>query len=134
VSGPLVDRFDMRIEMVRVPAEQLLSGRPAEASAVVAARVAAARSVALQRNAGLPNALLSGSAAQRAGAMAAPARKSLTDIARVTGMTSRGVHRVLRVARTIADLDGRESVSDQDINAAAQLRELAAVPVARAAA
>jgi len=133
VSGPLVDRFDMRIEMTRVPAEQLLGGRPAEASATVAPRIAAARAIALARNAGLPNALLSGAAAQRASSLSAAARKSLTDIARATGMTSRGVHRVLRVARTIADLDGRASVTDMEINAAAQLREVAAAPLAKAA-
>jgi predicted ATPase with chaperone activity len=48
-------------------------------------------------------------------------------------MTSRGVHRVLRVARTIADLDGRLSASADDINAAVQLRETATAQEARAA-
>jgi magnesium chelatase family protein len=132
VSGPLVDRFDMRVEMSRVPAEQLLSRRPAEASAAVAARVAAARVIAVARN-GSPNATLSGVAAQRVCALATPVKASLTGLAGATGMTSRGVHRVLRVARTIADLDGRPSVSEQDINAAVQLREPGAASVARAA-
>ena len=133
VSGPLVDRFDMRVEMTRVPAEQLLSRRPTESSAPVAARIEAARRMALERNAGLPNALLSGAAAQTACALDTAATNSLTDVARARGLTSRGVHRVLRVARTIADLDGRKTVSEQDINAAVQLREAATTPAAKAA-
>jgi magnesium chelatase family protein len=132
VSGPLIDRFDMRVEMMRVPAEQLLARRPAEASSSVAARIGEARALARERNGGQPNALLSGSAALRACALTTAAHKSLTDIARVTAMSSRGVHRVLRVARTIADLDGRAAVSAEDINAAAQLRQSAAPPEARA--
>ena len=133
VSGPLVDRFDMRIEMTRVPAEQLLARRPAESSSSVAARIGEARALALERNNGQPNAMLTGSAAQRACALTPAAHKSLIDIARVTAMSSRGVHRVLRVARTIADLDGRASVSTEDINAAAQLRQSGASPEAKAA-
>jgi magnesium chelatase family protein len=132
VSGPLVDRFDMRVEMSRVPADQLLSRRPAEASATVAARVAAARTLAVARN-GSPNAALSGAAAQRACALDASVKASLARLAGATAMTSRGVHRVLRVARTIADLDGRSSVLEQDINAAVQLREPGTSSAARAA-
>jgi len=133
VSGPLVDRFDMRVEMTRVPAEQLLSGRPTESSATVGDRIGAARRMALVRNGGLPNALLSGAAAQTACALDAVAKNNLTGVAQARGMSSRGVHRVLRVARSIADLDGRATVSAQDINAAVQLREAATAPSAKAA-
>jgi magnesium chelatase family protein len=133
VSGPLLDRFDMRIEMARVPAEQLLSRRLGEASAVVAARIAAGRAAALERNRGVPNGLLSGAAAQRAGALSAATKRELTRLARATQMTSRGVHRVLRVARTIADLDGRGSVSTADIHAAVSLREPGSAALSAAA-
>ena len=123
ISGPLLDRFDMRIEMSRVPPEQLLSRRPGEPSAIVAVRIAAARGVALARNLGLPNSQLSGIAAQRACMLSTPARQLLTELSRQAGLTARGVHRVLRVARSIADLDGRVAVNEADLQAAIQLRE-----------
>jgi magnesium chelatase family protein len=123
ISGPLLDRFDMRVEMARVPPEQLLSRRPGEPSAVVAARIAAARAVAVARNAGVPNSQLTGAAVVRACALKPADRASLTDFASQTGLTARGVHRVLRVARSIADLDGRSAVTHADVTAAARLRE-----------
>jgi magnesium chelatase family protein len=123
----------MRVEMTRVPAEQLLSRKPTESSPMVATRIGAARQMAIERNGGVANALLSGAAAQTACDLDTAAKISLTDVARARGISSRGVHRVLRVARTIADLDGRARVSDQDINAAVLLRETATIPAAKAA-
>jgi magnesium chelatase family protein len=133
VSGPLLDRFDMRVEMTRVPPEQLLGRRPGESSATVAARIAAARAIAVARNGGAANALLSGEAALAACRLADADRHGLADLARSLGMTGRGIHRVLRVARTIADLDAREVVTLADLQAAVQLREPGQAPAALAA-
>lgn len=133
ISGPLLDRFDMRIEMARVPPEQLLSRRPGEPSAAVGARIAAARAVAVARNGGVPNSQLSGEAIVRACALKPSDRASLTDFARQTGLTARGVHRVLRVARSIADLDGRLAVTHDDVTAAALLHEPGTAAAAQAA-
>jgi magnesium chelatase family protein len=122
VSGPLVDRLDLRISMPRVSPGELLEGAPGESSAVVAIRIARARDLALARQ-GMPNAHLSGAAlGSEAGADAA-ARRLLAHLAAQTSMSARGIHRVLRVARTIADLDDRASVNESDISAAAGLRD-----------
>jgi len=123
VSGPLLDRLDLRVEMERVPPAILLEGDPPESSAVVAARIAAARAVARARNGGLPNALLSGSAVLRLGGFDGSARRGLEEVAARQVLTARGVHRLARVARTIADLGGDAVVDEGTILAAANLRD-----------
>lgn len=122
VSGPLLDRIDMRVSVPRVPAEELLGGSPGDPSAVVGARIAAARRRALARS-GVTNGRLSGSALLEACALEPNARNVLSDAAGARGMTARGIHRVLRVARTIADLEGCERVGATHVSAAVSLRE-----------
>ena len=133
ISGPLLDRFDMRIEMTRVPPEQLLGRKPGEPSALVAGRIAAARAIALARNGGLPNALLEGVALARACALRPRDKAELTRLATGSVLTARGVHRVLRVARSMADLEGRAVVHADDLMAALRLREPGSPPAAQAA-
>jgi magnesium chelatase family protein len=123
VSGPLLDRLDLRVEMARVPPEALLEGESPEPSAVVRARIAVARAIARDRNGGVANALLSGTAALRLAALDPRARRRLEEVAARQLLTARGVHRLVRVARTIADLDGRASVDEVTILAAANLRD-----------
>lgn len=127
VSGPLLDRIDMRIEMPRMSPADLVTGPPGEPSSSVAIRIANARGRALARNAGRANAHLPGSAAVRACHLGAHEQALITDLATASGMTGRGVHRVLRVARTIADLAGHEAVLESDLLAAAGLRDPAAL-------
>lgn len=128
VSGPLVDRLDLRVEMPRVPPSELVGERTGEASAAVAARISAARGLARARNSGWPNAHLSGPQGVRACRLGPTERQLATDLATRAGMTARGVHRVLRVARTIADLDARDLVTEADLLAAAGFRDPAATP------
>jgi magnesium chelatase family protein len=123
VSGPFLDRVDLRVEMARVPPDELLAQQPGEASAVVARRIAGARARQRQRNSGQPNALLSGTAVQQACALSRPAAAMMAELAAAGAMSARGVHRVLRVARTIADLDVRAAVGAEDLLAAAALRD-----------
>ena len=123
VSGPLLDRLDLRVEMERVPPEALLELEPPEPSSVVRARIAAARAIARERNGGLANALLSGTAALRLAALDLRARRRLEEVAGRQLLTARGVHRLVRVARTIADLEGRAGVDEATILAAANLRD-----------
>lgn len=122
VSGPLLDRIDLRVFVPRVRPEDLLGGPPGETSMVVAARIAAARRRAHARSGGT-NGGLSGGSLLAACALDGPARGTLAQMATVRGMTARGIHRALRVARTIADLDGRDRVVATDIAAAVTLRE-----------
>jgi magnesium chelatase family protein len=122
VSGPLIDRIDMRVSVPRVPPEELLQGPPGEASAVVSARIAEARDRALRRS-GVTNCRLAGSALLDACGLDAAARRTMSQLAAARGMTARGIHRALRVARTIADLDDRDRVLASDVTAAVTLRE-----------
>ncbi|MEP7378495.1 MAG: ATP-binding protein [Chloroflexota bacterium] len=123
VSGPLRDRFDMEIEMTRVPPAQLLRGPASENSATVRNRVLAARQTALVRNGGRTNAQLPGTAVLAACSLSRGPAAVVEDLAADRHLSARSVHRLLRVARTIADLDGRDAVSEGDVRAAASLRD-----------
>jgi magnesium chelatase family protein len=123
ISGPLLDRIDLHVEVPRVTAEAIASRQPAEASAAVAARVEAARSRQLERqcrsNARIESVDLA--AVVRAG----PDALVLLDRAmRGLAMSARAYHRVLRVARTIADLAGCERVGSGHVAEAVSLRQL----------
>jgi magnesium chelatase family protein len=123
VSGPFLDRIDMRIEMARVPPAELLADRRPENSASVAARVARARSLALTRNGGRPNARLAGSAVLETCSLTRLGLRAIDELAASRKLSARSVHRVLRVARTIADLGARQNVADDDVWAAGALRD-----------
>ena len=117
ISGPLLDRIDLVIEVPAVSAADLVLPSPAEGSAEVAARVAAGRDRAAARyralglaeggtNAGVEARLIE-TAARPAGGSAATL---LADAVASLRLSARGFHRVLRVARTLADLDGKSGV------------------------
>jgi magnesium chelatase family protein len=105
LSGPLLDRFDLRIVVSRPDVEQLLGGPPSEGTSVVAERVAAARATARERgvrcNAEIPAPRLDELAPLTPGASAL-----LEQRLRAGLLSARGLHRIRRVARTIADLAG----------------------------
>ncbi len=134
VSGPLLDRFDMQIEMARLPPAQLLNGPRPETSATVGARIRDARTVALTRNRGRPNAQLPAAAIGESCLLTDRARRALGDWAERSHASGRSIHRVMRVARTIADLGGIEQVDETHVFAAAQLRDPQANPHERLAA
>jgi magnesium chelatase family protein len=116
ISSPLMDRIDLRIEVPAVTAADLILPPPAEGSAEVAARVAAARDVQLARYAaaGLPNIRTNAEAPaallEEIAKADAQGQKLLRDAAETMRLSARGYHRVLRVARTLADLDGADKV------------------------
>jgi magnesium chelatase family protein len=126
VSGPFLDRMDMQIEMARVPSAQLLSGPQPEDSATVKARITGAREVALARNGGRSNARLHGPSLIEACAMNRSARITLEDLAATQHLSARSTHRLMRVSRTIADLAGEIEITQDNVNAAAALRDPAA--------
>jgi magnesium chelatase family protein len=114
VSGPLLDRFDLRLVVERPHVDELLGGPPGESTATVLARVheararAAARGIA--RNADIPAHRLDELAPMSPGA-AAMVRREL-ELNRLTG---RGLHRIRRVARTLADLGGGGAIIDEGL-------------------
>lgn len=114
ISGPLMDRFDLRIEVPPVAYADLDLPPAGETSATVAARVAAARDRQAARFSEAPgvrvNAEAEGALLETVATPDAEGRALLTKVAERFGLSARGYHRVLRVARTIADLDGAEDV------------------------
>jgi magnesium chelatase family protein len=116
LSGPLIDRIDIRIEVPAVTAADLILPSPAEASAAVAARVAAARRIQRERYAALAmagvtcNAQCAPSAIETVAAPDQPAMALLRQAAEALRLSARGYHRILKVARTLADLDGADRV------------------------
>jgi magnesium chelatase family protein len=113
VSGPFLDRVDLHVEVAAVSAADLTLPPPAEGSAHVAARVADARGVQGRRYAtsGIrTNAEASGELLEEVATPDEPGRKLLADAAAAMRMSARGFHRVLRVARTVADLGGADTV------------------------
>ncbi len=110
LSGPLLDRIDLHLAMARLPPAQLRADAPpAEPSASVRGRVEAARQRQQARGAGL-NAHLPPAALAACCALAAPEQALLEQAAERLQLTARSLHRVLRVARTIADLDASEAI------------------------
>jgi magnesium chelatase family protein len=126
VSGPLLDRLDLHVELPRVRPSELLAASDPEPTRDVAARIADARSRSLARNRGVLNAALGGAATVQSAALERRARERLADLASGMQLSARGVHRVLRVARSIADLAGGDVVDEGAVLAAATLRDPAA--------
>jgi magnesium chelatase family protein len=113
VSGPLLDRIDLHVEVQAVSAADLVLPPPAEGSAEVAARVAAARRIQTARYEAhgiRTNAEADGDLLDSVATPDEPGRKLLAQAAEAMRLSARGYHRVLRVARTIADLAGSEGV------------------------
>ena len=123
VSGPLLDRMDMRVVMPRVDPASLLKADVPEASTTVALRIEAARGRALERNGGRANADLPGARVAAVCLLDRDATGTMRELAGALELSARGIHRTLRVARTIADLSGETVVSSEDILAAASLRD-----------
>lgn len=113
VSGPLLDRIDLHVEVQPVTAADLVLPPPAEGSSEVAARVAAARTLQSTRYAGIAvrtNAEADGEALMAHATPDEPGRTLLAQAAEAMRLSARGYTRVLRVARTIADLGNAEGV------------------------
>jgi magnesium chelatase family protein len=106
VSGPLMDRMDLQVELPPVTAADLALPPAAEGTAAAAQRVASARELQAERNDGVLNARLEGERLADALAMEAPARMLLNQAAEAQGLSARAFTRTQRLARTIADLDG----------------------------
>lgn len=122
VSGPLLDRIDVRLRLPRLSESELLSRERGASSAIVAARVARARRVMLARQ-GVVNAELRGTALQRHARPDGSTDRLLPDLVRSLRLSGRGFDRLLRVARSIADLQSAERVQDEHLIEAAAYRE-----------
>lgn len=129
ISGPLLDRIDIQIEMPSLSYDEVADHSPAaETSDVIAKRVNAARAFAAKRYVGeeklFCNAQLSSAQIRKYCEMDDGARKILKQAFDRLGLSARGYDRILRVARTVADLAGSEIISAPHIAEAIQFRSL----------
>jgi magnesium chelatase family protein len=121
-SGPLLDRFDLRVAVTRPEVGDLIDAAPAESSSSVATRVHQARTTSIARN-GVANSALTGDLLDRFAPLTKDASQLLRTQLERGVLSGRGYHRVRRVARTIADLAGApEVVSAEHVAAALALR------------
>ena len=121
LSGPLLDRIDLHVEVAALPPGELLTAPAGEPSASVRARCVAARERALARQ-GLPNQALQGQAIDRHAQLDEAARQFLHTAATRLGWSARATHRALKVARSIADLAGSQAVTVAHVAEAVQYR------------
>ncbi|MDO9472303.1 MAG: YifB family Mg chelatase-like AAA ATPase [Caulobacter sp.] len=134
VSGPLIDRIDLQIDVPPVSAADLALPPPSEGSAEVAARVAAARQAQVDRARTWPseapalNALADGDFLDKAAGLDEAARALMARAADAGHLTARGWTRALRLARTIADLEGAASVKRLHVAEALIYRRVGASP------
>lgn len=126
ISGPMMDRFDLRFEVAQVSIGDLGLPATGESSATVAARVAAARALQTRRFADHPTARVNADASGRLLEEIAPldseCRALLALAAEKLGLTPRGYHRILRSARTIADLDASAAIRHTHLGEALSYR------------
>ncbi len=121
LSGPLLDRIDLRLNVPRLSPDELLHASPGEASETVQRRVDAARAHALSRQ-GAPNAELAGQALREHAALGGGAARVAGAVAKQLALSGRGFDRLLRVARTVADLAGDERLSETHLAEAVSYR------------
>ena len=131
LSGPLLDRIDLHIEVPAVTAADLILPPPAEGSREVASRIAQARAVQAARYSALgadgvrTNAQVSGPLLEEVARLDKAGLALIRDAADAMRLSARGYHRVLRVARTLADLDGTQDIGRVHLAEALSYRALA---------
>jgi magnesium chelatase family protein len=122
ISGPLLDRIDIHVEVPAVPYKELRGNGNSETSAAIRERIEGAR--ALQRGRGGYNARMPARAVRKLCALDDAGERTLEMAVRRMGLSARAHDRILKVARTIADLDGAEHLSAKHVAEAVQYRSL----------
>lgn len=123
ISGPMLDRIDIKLEVPRVPHTDLREAPRGESSSTIRERVARARARQLQR-AGKPNAWLGNAEVERDCALRGSEQLLLDRAVEKIGLSARAYHRILRVARSIADLEESAQISSAHLAEAIQYRRL----------
>jgi magnesium chelatase family protein len=121
ISGPLLDRMDIFVDVPRLTRRELREEPSAEASAAVRSRVGRARSTQMERQ-GSPNSMLSGRRLREVCALGGDSEALFSRAVETLGLSGRGHDRVLRVARTVADLAGEEGIGAEHVAEALNYR------------
>jgi magnesium chelatase family protein len=124
ISGPLLDRIDLHVDVPALKDEDFSGACRGEASSAVRERVSRCRARQVERQ-GVPNARIPSGDVEERARPDARVRLVLRHAATQLGLSARAHHRVLKVARTLADLEGRERVSEANLNEALRYRGLA---------
>jgi len=128
VSGPLLDRIDIHLEVPAVPYQELVGGTSEETSAAIRQRVERARAVQRERFRGQrgvhTNASMAARDLRRWCAVSAPVEGLLRSAVARLGLSARAYHRILKIARTVADLDGAAAIAPSHVSEAIQYRTL----------
>ena len=127
LSGPIMDRIDIQVRVRPVPSREMLRLKAGESSSAIAGRVSAAREVQRSRFAGETietNAEMSSPMVRRYCRLDGACRKLLTDLAERQGLSMRACFRIMKVARSIADLSASEDIGEEHILEAASFRLL----------
>ena len=121
ISGPLLDRIDLIIEVPALSAAELTQAAPGEPSAAVRERVLAARE-RQQRRQGKSNALLNVTELDELAAIEPEVKAALSAVLEKLSLSARSYHRILRIARTLADLAGSDTVNQRHVMQAVSFR------------
>lgn len=127
ISGPLMDRIDLHVEVIPVAREEISSSTPAESSSAVRERVIKAREIQAERFKGIgihTNTMMTSSMLSRFCPLSAEARRLLDMAMERLQLSARAYDRIIKVARTIADLEGEENISPKHISEAISYRTL----------
>jgi magnesium chelatase family protein len=129
ISGPLLDRIDLHLEVAALPFKEMNLERQGESSADIKARVDRTRQVQKDRYDGRGSVFCNGQMGpkdiRKYCALDAPATRLLEKSVEQLGLSARGYHRILKIARTIADMDGSESLQTSHVAEAVQYRRMA---------
>jgi magnesium chelatase family protein len=127
ISGPLLDRIDIHIDVPAVKFKELASGAPGESSAEIRERVIGARGIQLERFRGekiYSNAQMSPRLIRKYCAIDSASKALLENAITRLGLSARAYDRILKVSRTLADLEGKERIESSHISEAIQYRTL----------